>query len=102
MHALRNIAQQMRRKKIDMNFDDQHMANLDDLVVRTVEQSNVPDLGTLSDSELLYVALASNSKMLLNKAGYTMLQAFDRIGPAWRDHLHAKWVYTNKTALRED
>lgn len=92
----------MRRKKIDMNFDDQHLANLDDLVVRTVEQSNLPDLGTLSDSELLYVALASNSKMLLNKNGYTMVQAFDRIGPQWRDHLLAKWQYTSKTALRND
>lgn len=85
-----------------MNFDDQHMANLDNLVVRIIEQSNVPDLGTLSDSELLYVALASNSKMLLNKTGYTMVQAFDRIGPEWRDHLLAKWQYTSKTVLRND
>ena len=92
----------MRRKKIEMIIDEQHMANLDDLVVRTVKQVNAPDLGSLSESELLYVALASNSKMMLNKAGYTMLQAFDRIGPEWRDHLHAKWVYTSKTALRQD
>lgn len=85
-----------------MILDDEQMANLDQLVARIVQPGKKPALGSLSDSEMLYVALASNSKKLLSDSGYTMVQAFERIGPEWRDHLLQKWQYTSKSVLRND
>lgn len=85
-----------------MRNDLDHMASLDEIVVRISDTSVQPNLGFLSTGELLYVALASNSKKLLNESGYTMVQAIDRLGPVWREHLLEKWQYTSQTVLRTD
>lgn len=85
-----------------MQNEFDHLASLDDIVVRIADTSAKPSLGFLSTGELLYVALASNSKKLLDESGYTMVQAFERLGPVWCNHLLEKWQYTSKSVLRTD
>ena len=85
-----------------MHDELEHLASLDDVVVRIADTKVRPDLGVLSSSELLYVALASNSKKLLDQSGHTMVQAFERLGPAWREHLLSKWQFTSSAVLRKD
>jgi len=85
-----------------MHDELEHLASLDDVVVRIADTKVRPDLGVLSSSELLYVALASNSKKLLDQSGHTMVQAFERLGPSWREHLLGKWQFTSSAVLRKD
>ena len=61
------------------------MADTYDVILRLVQnvQKDEASIGVLSTGEQLAVALVLDRKDLLDKFGYTMLGAADRIGQDW-------------------
>lgn len=81
------------QNKRDYEIDIEELESVDDIIVHILKKGPRPDLGGLSKREYLYVALASNSRALLEAAQITMLQAFQLIGPTAREHMFKKWSY---------
>jgi len=58
-------------------------------LAKTLDAAEAGDTGGLSTGEALMAALALNRADWLAKMGYSMAEAFDRIGPEWRRMLPA-------------
>lgn len=63
---------------------------LDAIAIR-VAKNNIDDAHNLSTGERLYIALASNSIEMLDRDGYTIAEAFSRLGTEWSDELISRW-----------
>lgn len=64
--------------------------SLDEIAIR-LAKGDTQGFGALSTGERLYVALAANSAEHLDGDGYTVVEAFARLGEDWSQELLSRW-----------
>lgn len=62
-----------------------------DAIAIQVAKGNGNVAAGLSTGERLYIALAANSFDMLDSDGYTITEAFVRLGSDWSDALITRW-----------